>query len=95
MPLKDARNQLLVAAHLLFPMLWAKATCSGSQVSKVVDLTFEQCTPNDRWTPEQFRQMKHPRFTEAQVGPLELQSAHLLFSSSFSKEPNSLRCASF
>ena len=48
MPLGDARNLLLVAAHLLFPMLWAKATCSGSQVSKVVDLTFEQCTPNDR-----------------------------------------------
>ncbi len=39
--------------------------------------------------------MKHPRFTDAHVGPLELQSAHLLFSSSFSKELNSLRCASF
>ena len=76
-------------------MLWAKATCSGSQVSKVVDLTFEQCTPNDRCTPEQFKQMKQPRLTEAHVGPLELQSAHLLFSSSFSKELSSLRCDSF
>ncbi len=48
MPMEDAHSFMLAVIHLLLPMLWAKATCSGSQVSKVVDLTFEQCTPNDR-----------------------------------------------
>jgi hypothetical protein len=60
-----------------FPILWTKATCSGSQVSKVVDRTFEVSTPKDRCTPLQLRQTKTPRFTDAHVGPLAWQSAHL------------------
>ena len=59
------------------PMLWTKLTCSGSHVSKVVDLTLETSTPNERCTPLQFRQTKTPRFTDAHVGPLARQSAHL------------------
>ena len=62
---------------LRFPIFCTNATCSGSQVSSVVDLTLEVSTPSERWTPLQLRHTKTPRLTDAQVGPLALQSAHL------------------
>ena len=49
----------------LLPMTSTKATCSGSQVSRVVDRTLDRCVPRERWMPEQFRQTKTPRLTEA------------------------------
>ena len=78
-PVGRRASQYRLALRL--PIAWAKATCSGSQVSSVVERTLEQCTPSDRCTPEQLRQMKQPRFTDAHVGPLALQSAHRRLSS--------------
>ena len=41
------------------------------------------CTPKDRWMPAQFRQMKTPYGTEAQVGFLLGQSKHTCKDSPF------------
>ena len=68
----------------LLPIISTNATCSGSHVSNVVDLTLDICVPRERCMPEQFRQTNTPRLTEAQVGPRAWQSAHLLLSSCLS-----------
>ena len=58
---RSSQNRL---ARLL-PMSSTKATCSGSQVSSVVERTLDMCVPKERWMPEQFRHTKTPRLTEA------------------------------
>ena len=78
-----------------FPICCTKTTCSGSQVSSVVDLTLLQCTPSERCTPEQLRQMKQPRLTDAHVGPRAPQSAQRLLSSCFSSACSTRRWLSF
>lgn len=47
--------------------------CSGVQVSKSTLRHFEICTPSDLCTPEHLKQMKIPRFAEAQRGSIENQ----------------------
>lgn len=53
---------------------------SWFQLSKVVDLTKLMCTPRLRCVAEQSRHISIPKVTDAQVGFLELQSKHILFS---------------
>jgi hypothetical protein len=47
------------------------------------------------WTPEQLRQMKTPRLTDAHVGPRAWQSAHRLLSSCLSNSARTRFCSSF
>ena len=49
-------------------------------MSMFADLTWVMCTPKERWTPEQSRQMKTPKFLLVHLGFSVWQSKQCLFS---------------
>ena len=54
------------------------STKSADQLSSFKERTRVICLPKALWAPAQFMQIMIPKSIEAQAGPLDLQSAHIL-----------------
>ena len=48
-------------------------------MSRLIERTSDVCTPNPRWTPEQFMQMRIALLTDDHWGAFALQSKHWSF----------------
>lgn len=77
-------SQYLFALEL--PHFRTLCSCSSVHASRSTDLTLLICVPIPRCMPEHLMQMKIPKFQLAHLGCLFLlQSAHVLFPSSFTR----------